>query len=296
MKKVLIKTQFHTIERIALSPNNSVFVVNGFSQDTSKKEVMKYEIIDLVKKKAIKQYKLSKKPKTICFNSSTSSSFSILLKDGLIVCSEKEVWRSASVTLPVGSTTKYLDMVDCDGICQFILSEDKKLLRIENEKEITDMYDLDGILEDTPTTITNYGEYLCIGCLNGFVYVSHINNPHDLHLQPLPPYFGLGASEECEIKEYPDTIVTKMNESILVSVYSDKTMVIFRRDTDLNCKIDHIIQNHAKAIYNIQMLPNECSDRSFSFMAGSADKTVRKWKVDINKSGLNSTQNRLGLL
>lgn len=161
VKKVLIKTQFYTIERIVLiSPNNSLFVVNGFSQDTSKKEVMKYEIIDLVKKKAIKQYKLSKKPKTICVNSSTSASFSILLKDGLIVCSEKDDWKSTNVTLPVGSNTKYLDMVDCEGECQFILSEDKKLLRIENEKEITDMYDLDGILEETPTTITNYGDYL----------------------------------------------------------------------------------------------------------------------------------------
>lgn len=49
-KKVLIKTLFHSIERVTLSPDNSIFVINGVSADSKQKDVIKYEVYDLEKK------------------------------------------------------------------------------------------------------------------------------------------------------------------------------------------------------------------------------------------------------
>jgi hypothetical protein len=63
VKKVLIKTLFHNIDRIVLSFDSSLFVLNGSVFDSNKKDVQMYEIFDLTKKKGIKQHRLSKKPK-----------------------------------------------------------------------------------------------------------------------------------------------------------------------------------------------------------------------------------------
>jgi hypothetical protein len=97
-----------------------------------------------------------------------------------------------------------------------VLSEDKKLLRIDNKRDIGAMYDLDGIIEEPPTTISSYKEYLCIGCLGGFSYISNMANPEDMYVQPRSPYCGLGAAEETPLREYPDTIVLKMDLKYLV--------------------------------------------------------------------------------
>lgn len=177
-----------------------------------------------------------------------------------------------------------------------MLSEDKKLLRIENRKDITDMYDLDGIIEETPTTISTYKQYLCIGCLGGFSYISNMVNPEDMYVQPRPPYCGLGAAEETEMKEYPDTIIIKMDYNYVFAVYSDKTMVVMQDETKMTNRIDHIVQNHAKAIHNIEVIPHECNERGFSFVTGSSDKTIRKWYIDTQKENMHGTQTRIGLL
>jgi len=266
VSKQSIKTNFITIERIAISCDNSIFVIIGFSVDEGKKEVTKYEVYDMDKKTVIAHHRLAKKPNSLCFLSEDSntkeyqksSTFAILLKDSMMVCSEEQEWKAVNVSLPVGPTTKYIAMVSSDEGCLFILSEDKQLLKIENEKEITDVYDLEESVESIPTTITASNSKICIGCLNGLMYVSSVENPLDLYVQPMPPYLGLGAAEEVEFKEYPDTIVTVMNQDTVVSVYSDKTMVVFQ-----NSKINHIVQNHAKAIYNIDTIPKECSEKGF---------------------------------
>jgi len=176
-----------------------------------------------------------------------------------LIWNSKNEWKGTSVALPIGPTTKYIDIINWDGGCQFILSEDKKLLKIENQKEINDIVDLEGIIKDIPTSMAAFDQYISIGWFGGFVYTFHISNPEDLYQQPLPPYLGLGASEEAEIKEFPDTIILKMDKQRLVGVYSDRTMVIFGRELEMETKIEHIVQNHAKAIHSIQMLPNESS-------------------------------------
>jgi len=171
-----------------------------------------------------------------------------------------------------------------------------KLFRIENEREITDVYDFESIIEDTPTTISSFKEYLCIGCLNGLVYTSHYESPQNLYQQSLPPYFGLGASEDVETKEYPDTMITIFDDSYLIWIYSDKTMVFFKHSSNWDFKISYYIQNHAKAIHSIQMLPSEWSEKAFWFISGSSDKTIRKWHVDVSKARFYGTQIRIGML
>ena len=125
VKKVFIKTLFHTIEGISISSDCSIFVINGFAQDENNKGIMKYEVYDITKKKSIWQHRLTKKVQSICFNHHEDNSFSILLKDSLLTWSESNNWKGASATLPVGSTTKYIGMIDWEGSWQFILSEDK---------------------------------------------------------------------------------------------------------------------------------------------------------------------------
>lgn len=49
VKKVFIKSLFHTIEGITLSRDSSIFVIYGFTQDEQNKAVIKYEIYDLIK-------------------------------------------------------------------------------------------------------------------------------------------------------------------------------------------------------------------------------------------------------
>ena len=295
-KKVLIKTQFHTIERVSISLDNSIFVVNGVSKDPNKNEIMRFEVYDIEKKKMIKSYRVTKKIiSNAWFYDTESRSFLILTKDALLNCEEKGKWDSRNISIGhVGG--KLLGMVESEEDWKFILTEDKKLIRVEGSKDITDIYDLENIIEDTPTAITSYKDQIWIWCLNGLVYVSNYINPHDLFQQPLPAYFGLGAAEEAEVKEYPDTMICRMDEEYMWWVYSDKTLVVFKRDTEFNFKIDHLIQNHAKAIYNMQILNNESSERGFSFFSGSSDKTIRKWKVDYNKEGITATQYRIGLL
>ena len=67
-KGIHIKTLFHTIESIALSPDNSIFVINGLTIDDNKNETLNYEVYDLVKKKPILQYRLAKKVESLVFN------------------------------------------------------------------------------------------------------------------------------------------------------------------------------------------------------------------------------------
>ena len=135
--------------------------------DSKKKEVQKYEVYSLEKKKAFKQHRITKRIRSICFHNSTSTSFSILAGDSLLICDQEGDWKGTNVALPVSSVTKYIDMVTTETGEQLILSEDKKVIRIEDQKNIADLYNLETILEDTPTSLTSNGQYLSIGCLNG---------------------------------------------------------------------------------------------------------------------------------
>jgi WD40 repeat protein len=73
-------------------------------------------------------------------------------------------------------------------------------------------------------------------------------------------------------------------------------MVIMQDECEMINRIDHIVQNHAKAIHNIEVLPNECNERGFAFVTGSSDKTIRKWYIDTQKDAMHGTQTRIGLL
>lgn len=209
----------------------------------------------------------------------------MLTSDSLYLCEEKNSWKTSNIILPVGSSTKFIDMGLSESGLLLILSEDRKLLQIENSKDITNVYDLEGILEDVPTSLSIHKESLSIGCLGGYTYISDISNPQKLYEQPLPPHYGFGASEEPDTKEYPDTMVLKLTREKMLGVFSDKTIVVFDRKSDLEAKVNHIIQNHAKGIHNIQMIPSESSDTGFAFLSGSTDKTLRKWLVEKNGHG-----------
>mmetsp|Transcript_258 Transcript_258/g.244 ORF Transcript_258/g.244 Transcript_258/m.244 type:complete len:99 (+) Transcript_258:885-1181(+) len=98
------------------------------------------------------------------------------------------------------------------------------------------------------------------------------------------------------MKEYPDTMGLKLDKNRLIGIYSDKTIAIFNRKTDLDSRIVHIIQNHAKGIHNIMTLPNETSEKGFAFLTGSTDKTLRKWMIMKNGHGRSCTPSNSALL
>ena len=54
-----MKTSFFMIDRVTLSFDSSVFVVNGLVRD-NQKNIQKYEVFDLAKKKGIKECRISK--------------------------------------------------------------------------------------------------------------------------------------------------------------------------------------------------------------------------------------------
>ena len=163
-------------------------------------------------------------------------------------------------------------------------------------KDITDVYDLDSNIDDIPTTITTYKEYIWIGWLNGIVYISHYATPYRVFQLSFPPHFGFGAIEEVENKEYPDVIISIMDENNVVWIYSDKTLVFFEKEDQYQYNISYFIQNHAKGIHSIQMLPEEGRGKGFCFVSGSSDKTIRKWNIDIDNGRFESTQTNIGML
>jgi hypothetical protein len=59
-------------------------------------------------------------------------------------------------------------------------------------------------------------------------------------------------------------------------------MIIYSNESS-TWNISHIMPSHQSAIYGVQVLDSKTQDE-FSFISGSDDKSVKRWKVKVNGS------------
>ena len=163
----------------------------------------------------------------------------------------------------------------------FAVTEDGKLCTFSKEREMEKWMDLQVA---AAATIQVRGRHIYCGCSDGLIRCFDAMTLEHLVTLPRPPPLG-AANITTDRQRQPQigppqfadtTALDLLGASLLLALYSDRTLFIW----DMR-KMDNIIAarallNHSGAINDLKILPSSTPDMT-EFATASSDKTVRRW-------------------